>query len=784
MLVGTDKFHNGVTTVPRVNPAQVPMVLKKADGYFVDSTALVPAGGIAKASQDALALQTAPKSPSVFKVGSDTWLVTNDSNGKVRYIKTNLSKQSWSAAVTALEGLPQSRMCRYNEQVIIPTADGMKRFEPDAVAAGSLAKTVDLSIPAPAAAPSVAGSYPQHESTLLMDFEEGDGALYASYGAGPNLWGHRLVDSQSPSGGAFLRMGTIDGWAESVYIAARDLGYNYDFTEATHFSMWVGDDSFDGMGIRICVYSDSGCTTKVLDVELDGTVDTTKTITVNGRTWYTYTVPIADASTLGTVRVVRFEWPGTTGVGYGYCDIDNFWIHTNSNVTIAQWGEEDTSVQYRYCYAGPSCREGNEVWVISPPSDACESTLARQNSKLTVTVNTGTVRNTCDVTHILVYRRTANQAQWYYVQSIDITEVADSTAVTWDDLGGTLDGDTVTYLPNLLEFDHDPAPKAKYVLQADQRLYAANCDYSKTAVQVSARNKPWYWVTTTDSSSSEDVGSILDGYQFNGSEVRALALWQSQKVVLLDNEFFLLYGDSWASWHFTYVDSVGCASDRSVADCRSALIWHSGDGFYKFNGSSAQRIDKLKVDASLVDFTKVHDAVYWNDKYVFYCYYNGAYSLLIYDLTADSWVVRTCPQLAGICADRANGRLYGINAWGWAVRLFSGTQDWGNNEYANHAYDVWSCAWPIGPETNDFALAEAVFDIEASQTQSLTVTVYTKGKKNATVVRTLTLATGRNRYRVRLHGRGHAVEIRLQYTGQYPPTIYAMRLESDEEPVI
>ena len=186
--------------------------------------------------------------------------------------------------------------------------------------------------------------------------------------------------------------------------------------------------------------------------------------------------------------------------------------------------ESTDAFYWRYAYAGRSRRSGDtKYWVVSNPCQESNPYVIAPGDTVTVTGDDYTVTDDCDVTHLVFYRRQGGNTDGEYIGMAILPTVALS------DTGGTGDYDDGLYLSQYLELDHDTGSSAKYLLFADQRVYAACLSYDavtaqdwlrKTAIQISTRKKPWYFPTTVDENSDPDSGTELDDYAVTGSEFR------------------------------------------------------------------------------------------------------------------------------------------------------------------------------------------------------------------------------------------------------------------------
>jgi hypothetical protein len=342
-----------------------------------------------------------------------------------------------------------------------------------------------------------------------------------------------------------------------------------------------------------------------------------------------------------------------------------------------------------------------------------------------------------------------------------------------------------------MEITNDYLGSGRYAMVSGHRVYAGCLDWDEetgcwqrpTAIAVSGYDRHWAFPTTSDEDSLATDGCELDGYAVNGTEIRGMIARGDDKFVFLDNEFFLLRGeDPISGWRFERLDGVGCVSARTLADCRSTFIWHDGRQFYAFSGGLAKPISRFAVDSSIIDWSKPHNAVYHGDRYIFYCTgTDGVHRLMSYDLVSGAWRVRESPslELSGICTNGAGGPVYGVTAGGEAVDIMGSTAGDGQ---AAAVRDVWTKYLVIADPQTDVLVRAAVFEIETEAPDGVNIdlTFNTQGLRNGTLTKTLHVTPERTRQRVGLNLQCNAIQVRISYTGENPPTIYSIGLITDE----
>lgn len=414
------------------------------------------------------------------------------------------------------------------------------------------------------------------------------------------------------------------------------------------------------------------------------------------------------------------------------------------------------------------------------------------------------------VTDVLIYRRiytggedgygTGTWGSWEFIKKVIIT-----SSISENDYGGDVDErdepdwgaydtDAGIYVPEEMEITNDYASSARYVTFMGGRVFAGCLDWDEdegkwkrpTAIEISSYQKPWAFPTTVDDDSLVTDGTELDGYAVTGSEIRGMIARQDELYVFLDNEFFLVRGtDPVSGYSIIRLDSVGCCSGSSIADCRKAIIWHDGNDFYGYAGGSAEPISRNTIDSSLIDWTKAHNAVYYRDKYIFYCYYDSGYALLIFDTITGSWRIRrsTALNLVGICTD--GNQVFGVTTGGNAVDVFgSSTAEGidGETPTQSPTRNLYTQYFVVGAPNADVQVNEAVLLIETQETSGVTVVASfsTLGTVDNTATAYIYPVAQQTRYRVPLNLICNSIKVQLTYIGTTPPVIYDIYFVTDE----
>lgn len=356
-----------------------------------------------------------------------------------------------------------------------------------------------------------------------------------------------------------------------------------------------------------------------------------------------------------------------------------------------------------------------------------------------------------------------------------------------------------TYLvPALMETNHDYAASARYACVWNGRVVAAcldrdhtNSEWDRpTAIIISNQDDTdersltdlsgiTSFPTTSTSDSLPTDGTELDGYAVTGSVVRGLLPRQDELYVFLEDEFFILSGDSPATFRLRRVDAIGCKSAKTIADCRRRMIWHDGNHFYKYEGGYAEPISIDEIDSSLITWTADHNAVYLPDKYLFFCYYDSEWTVLTYDLRKKYWRKRPSDAygVVGICTESDVGAVYGVTTGGHAVSLYgSTTTDFGATD--NIAVrDPHTQYIRIAPPGQMRDIDEFVVEMVTTtwvEAVNITGTVRVKGRLSASQPISFTTASTKAQYRGGLNLTGDSVKIELQNSGSNPPDILFM----------
>jgi len=356
-------------------------------------------------------------------------------------------------------------------------------------------------------------------------------------------------------------------------------------------------------------------------------------------------------------------------------------------------------------------------------------------------------------------------------------------------------------VPQYQETHHDYASSAKYGVAADTRVYAAHLTYDnststwlrKMQLQVSGFEDFSSFSTVVVDDYIDTCGEELGEFAPHSDEIRGLLVRGDVKFIFTDNGFWELIGSSAETgWQFLRRDAIGCISAKTIADCRSQIIWCDGGEFYSYAGEFAIPISKGLIDVSLIDFAAAHGFVFSKDRYVGFCKYNDPaqetqWCLLVYDLELQSWRRRHAEsyELAGICVADASGNVYGLTHDGDIVNLFGGTADYGEDEpvYVIDTQPI-KVAGPGTERHTSHVVLEAITDQDSL---SLELDVYSQGRLNGSDLgRTLTINKNKVKYGYgdfNVDLTGDAVRVMLTYRGATPPDIHFLGVALDDTPV-
>jgi hypothetical protein len=319
------------------------------------------------------------------------------------------------------------------------------------------------------------------------------------------------------------------------------------------------------------------------------------------------------------------------------------------------------------------------------------------------------------------------------------------------------------------------------VAVSGSRVYALGLDWNETenkwerptAIQISGYQKSWAYPTTTDETSVQTDGAELDGYAQTGSEGRGIIAVGEQRYVFLNNEFFSLLGDNPIDgWRFVREAGIGLVSARTLVSCRGLLVWHAGDHFYRYANGIVDCISKHTIDSTLIDWTKPHNAVFNDDRYILFCTQDGLQVAMIYDLTTGAWCVRTLrPQnIVGICCASAAGDVYGLTADGVALSLFASDSDYG----VTTSREVWTHHLLVAPPEMEVHISHLVLHAMTEEPNgvSLSLQFETHGAVVTSATRTLTVVPSRTQYFVGLDLDCEALDVRITCVAPKAPDIY------------
>jgi hypothetical protein len=455
---------------------------------------------------------------------------------------------------------------------------------------------------------------------------------------------------------------------------------------------------------------------------------------------------------------------------------------------------ENPLIEYCYAFCGKNLL-GSAFFenMVSNPSLASAAIVADpwQVPQVTLTLPGDPVAEYgSHLTHVLYYRRTCDAvgvwSDWEFWTSDPIGTIA----VNGD--GGSNDVATINgvSVPEILEITNDYASSARHAIFCDDRVYAGCLDWSNslarwqrpTAIEVSSEGKHWAFPTTTDSESLPTDGGELAVPVETGSEIRGMLKRNQDKFIFLDNELFLLQGDSPVTgYRFWRIGGVG-AKANTMAECRGFLIWHDGKHFQAYaGGTDIQAISEFEIDSTLIDWTQPYGACYCDNRYIFFCTHNSEHALIIYDLPSGgmsgSWRIRYSDALniVGICTDGQD--VYGVTPAGNVVNLFGGPDDYGAQAPVREVFTQYIA---LAPTEYDTHIKQFVMDAVAAAPCTVNVTLRTHSKANGFQSIEIPVTATCTRYEMNANLECNAVKIELTYSGTVDLQIFSMGVVTGE----
>jgi len=189
-------------------------------------------------------------------------------------------------------------------------------------------------------------------------------------------------------------------------------------------------------------------------------------------------------------------------------------------------------------------------------------------------------------------------------------------------------------------------PQAKSLVSLHNRVFAANLLHDGAAY-------PSRLAWSTLAAGSGQFGgnrfestAFVDVNEEDGSQIQAIASFQSQLVVFKDNSLWVMAGDDEDNFTLLPIDpSVGTTMSGSIASDQSVMFFlDQGSGVYLFDGVSAQRIDE-PVNAEIMSIIqgfaadKLFASGYIEDHKYFLCIgqMDGNKETFVFDMRLNAW---------------------------------------------------------------------------------------------------------------------------------------------------
>lgn len=507
-----------------------------------------------------------------------------------------------------------------------------------------------------------------------------------------------------------------------------------------------------------------------------------------------FTTPTGTTGMSVTIGVNPSEFYG--GINVDDVSLSEVNVDASGSTYIIQDFAEDGSevtnelpqLRYSYAFAGKSSSSARDYYLLlSNPSDDSSPTLVADpwgSFTLTATIPAAVATDYAGlITDVAFYRSVYDVMldTWgaYYLCGKGIISAGSATAIDTGDIVPLYVGNYE--LPFVMETSNDPGFSARHVTYADNRLYCGNLEYAldndgvtsdwqrKTTMQISTYNKTYAFPTTTDSDSPPSYGSELEGFTKLTSDIRHMDNIGATKYAFGDQEIYSIIGNNSSDgWYATQRDTIGCVSSRLTVCRREGIIWYDGNYFYMMTTDGVQNISSMRLKKNGIDLTKSYGACGCNSKYYCYCYYDGAWSLLEYDLYLNAWFVHvsTAYQLKSICAsyDDAYGVCDGDTANDIVVKITGNAVDIGDRTIATSYI---AC----GDPTIDTQLSQVVIDANVTANCTAYITVDYIGAKNASVTREIAMVTDETRYHVNVNALASAAKVTVTFTDANCPKI-------------
>jgi hypothetical protein len=365
-------------------------------------------------------------------------------------------------------------------------------------------------------------------------------------------------------------------------------------------------------------------------------------------------------------------------------------------------------------------------------------------------------------------------------------------------------------IPELLEENKAYADDSKYAVVVDNRVCGAyltydddNSEWTRPLMMMMSNDGDYASFPVSPRTSSDQVtqasyydvdGSELGQFSPDSYEIKGLLAKDGIKFVFTERGLWELVGDSAsAPWRFLMRDSIGLISAKTLADCRSQIIYHGpadgddrGSYFYSYSGGRAIPISIDQIDSTLIDWTKAHQGVFSNERYVFFCYYDdpdeeSGWCRMVYTLGGaygPCWTSKHGEEFeyAGMGVDEATGDVYALTHDGDIVNVFGQLDCYGADEAVRTIEQQHIVV--SGPHETRKSKQVVADIITEEDSIEIELTVTSHGLGDATPdTQYLEAETGVTQYRWPIGVTGDAVKVKLVYRGDTPPDWHDVRLE-------
>lgn len=334
------------------------------------------------------------------------------------------------------------------------------------------------------------------------------------------------------------------------------------------------------------------------------------------------------------------------------------------------------------------------------------------------------------------------------------------------------------------EIYNDFLRQAQCCVHLNGRLFCGNLDdkAQKTALAVSNYDENWIFPTSVDEGSITGTGTQTDNLHNVSNELNALASCKDRLFLFYDKEVIYMYGNDFYSnngFGHTQVARLSIIP-KTIQNGIRDLYGSDGNEFYHFGvQGEIHCISYRRVETKTMNFDNA-STMYWDNKYYIRCKQLSkgvpVNIIYVYDVNNNGWYTIDNQNIVQLIDNIMNPEVlakeddtYGI------ANMFGG--DLSGRRIIETMYQIVNAGETGSNPQFDVDINDFATELETeADNETINLKFFGQGEFIETWEKPMLIDSRHIRYnkKVRFNKSVSAVKQRLEYTGDFPPTIYSI----------